>query len=115
MTVQPSTIVSRTTITLPDDAPIVLGNQRSLAISRDGTRLAYRAFTDSGVHIFTRSLDERAFRQVPATREASDLFVSPDGQVPVGKPFTQSVLTGSGGPPAVVATPTAAHILPLCV
>ena len=89
-------IVTRTTITLPEDAPIVLGVGRSLAISRDGTRISYRAVTASGVHIYTRALHERAFRKVPGTRQAADLFFSPDGQG-IGYPVSGKTTTGERG------------------
>jgi len=62
--------------------PLVYGNSNTpVALSPDGTRIAYVAF-DSGSSLpslYVRALDQFASTKIPATEAAIDPFFSPDG------------------------------------
>ena len=51
---------------------------RGLAISPDGTRLAYLSGTPT--RVFVRRLDQPAATELAGTQGATDVFFSPDGQ-----------------------------------
>lgn len=70
-------------ITLPEGSRMwfARGNRRpSLAISPDGSHLAYLAQSGSDREIYLRRIDEVRATPIPDTRGASNLFFSPDGQ-----------------------------------
>jgi Tol biopolymer transport system component/predicted Ser/Thr protein kinase len=69
--------VTRWTMTLPDD-PWLLGS--GLAISRDGTRLAYAGQTGGSSRIWVRMLDQPEGKPIPGTEGGLRPFFSPDGQ-----------------------------------
>jgi len=81
--------LQRLSIVLPSDRPVAFGwtPGHSLAISPDGTRLAYaspnlelpRGGTPQRL-LLVRSLETLAVRDVPGTEGASQPFFSPDGQ-----------------------------------
>jgi serine/threonine-protein kinase len=58
--------------------PIPKGWGSSIAISPDGTRLAFAA--GNPVRLFTRRLDQRDAAELPGTQGASTAFFSPDGR-----------------------------------
>ena len=78
--------VSRLSIPLPEGQrvpPAIEGgglNPRPIALSRDGSTLAYVALTDSGRYVFVRDLDSFESRALPGTRGAEGPFFSPDGE-----------------------------------
>jgi len=73
--------VTRLSIALPADAPIdVSHNRPSIALSADGSRLAYVATRNDTTQLYIRALDQTEARTVPGTEGASNPFFSPDGQ-----------------------------------
>ena len=80
--------VTRSTLTLP--ATERLGatgqglNWPSVALSPDGTHLAYVAVRDGIQQLFLRAMDQLESRPIPGTEDAWDPFFSPDGQWGVG-------------------------------
>jgi len=69
--------VTRWTTTLLASAP---ADGAGLAVSRDGTRLAYGEGTGSSRRIWVRMLDQVEGRLVPGTEGGFRPFLSPDGQ-----------------------------------
>jgi serine/threonine-protein kinase len=53
---------------------------RRLALSPDGSRLAYISIGDSGAHLYLRRLDQLEPTRVQGTEEAGTPFFSPDGE-----------------------------------
>src|SRR6202049_4649427 len=73
--------VQRFTITLPSDQQLAgLENGPAVALSPDGTHLAYVARQGSTQQIYLRALDNLEARPIPGTEGAVDSFFSPDGQ-----------------------------------
>ena len=84
---------------------------RAVALSPDGTTLAFAAAVQTGGRaIYVRKIDELAARILPGTEQAVELFFSPDSQwigfsagglkkIPVsgGQPITVSPLNANGG------------------
>lgn len=68
------------TIPLPADAPVHLRNQPALALSPDGTQLAYVADRSGGTQLYLRTMDQTEARPVPGTEGGGTPFFSPDGQ-----------------------------------
>ena len=76
-------VVSRFSIPLPKDKPLLLNTTPacSLAISPDGSRLVYVGRGDNGVRqLYVRSLNELEIKPIPGTEDARNPFFSPDGQ-----------------------------------
>ena len=71
----PTVPVTRFTITLPEGQPLIL-SRRAVALSPDGTRLAYAAV--GGMYL--RSMSELEPRAIPGTDTAVNPAFSPDGQ-----------------------------------
>ncbi|MHC4518018.1 MAG: protein kinase domain-containing protein, partial [Planctomycetota bacterium] len=76
-------VVSRLSIPLPPDKPLLVGAwpNRFVAISPDGTRLVYVArlgAKHTALHM--RSIDSLEIKPIPGTRGAHNPFFSPDGQ-----------------------------------
>ena len=71
--------VSRTTIPLPDGQRQPRKMEAPLAISPDGTLLAYVARDGTGAHLFLRPLDSFESRKIPGSEYANAPFFSPDG------------------------------------
>jgi len=113
--------VHRTSILLPDSAPLAFVGQdpygagrRSLALSPDGSTLVYVAHQGATTRLYRRRLDERRATPLPGTEGAYDVFFSPDGREVgffVGSELKKIAL--EGGPPTSLATPedptTGAH------
>jgi hypothetical protein len=73
--------VTRFTITLPLGQQLAgLDNGPAVALSPDGTRLAYVASQGGTQQIYVRAMDTLAARPVPGTEGAVEPFFSPDGQ-----------------------------------
>ena len=72
--------VVRTTITLPDGQrqPNLLS--APLAITRDGTRLAYVAQAEGSADLYLRDLSSEDSVKIPGTEDADTPFFSPDGE-----------------------------------
>lgn len=70
---------SRFSISLPIDASID-PRRGSVAVSRDGSRLAYVAATSGRSQLFLRSVDRDEPVAIAGTEDASDPFFSPDGE-----------------------------------
>jgi Tol biopolymer transport system component/predicted Ser/Thr protein kinase len=72
--------VTRFTLSLPPDQRLAGLDAPAIALSPDGTRLAYVA-TQSGVQeIYLRAMDSSEVRMIPGTEGARAPFFSPDGQ-----------------------------------
>ena len=67
-------------IALPDGDQIEDTNHLPLAISRDGSRIAYIGFRDGGRKLFLRNLGDPAPILLAGTEGARMPFFSPDGQ-----------------------------------
>ena len=70
----------RLSIALPDGDQIEDTNHLPLAISRDGSRIAYVGFRDGGRKLFLRNLGDAAPILLAGTEGARMPFFSPDGQ-----------------------------------
>jgi eukaryotic-like serine/threonine-protein kinase len=69
----------RLTMDLPQGVRLASESIPRLALTADGTRVAYVIRTDTGPTIYTRTLDQFEARPVPGTNDASAPFFSPDG------------------------------------
>lgn len=78
----PAKPVMRFTITLPPGQRLAELNRPALAVSPDGSELAYVATTQGGgtQQIYLRAMDSTETRPIPGTEGANNLFFSPDGQ-----------------------------------
>src|SRR3984893_17652373 len=73
--------VSRFTITLPPGEQLAgLGLGLAVALSPDGSRLAYVARQASTQQLYLRAMDSQEARPIPGTEGAVNPFFSPDGQ-----------------------------------
>jgi eukaryotic-like serine/threonine-protein kinase len=103
--------VTRFTITLPPGQRLAGFPQQALALSRDGTELAYVATGDVGrPRIYLRAMDTAEVKPVPGTEGGVSPFFSPDDQwlgffsdgilrkIPVSGGVSQG-LTGAGAAP----------------
>ena len=73
--------VTRTVITLPPGQQLPgLDAQPSLALSPDGSQLAYVAVQGSSQQLYLRPMDSLESRLIPGTEGAVNPFFSPDGQ-----------------------------------
>jgi len=74
--------VTRTVITLPPGQGLAALGQPALALSADGSQLAYVATTQGSDirQIYLRALDSLEARPVPGTEGATNPFFSPDGK-----------------------------------
>jgi Tol biopolymer transport system component/predicted Ser/Thr protein kinase len=73
--------VSRLTITLPPGQQLAgLDSGPAVALSPDGTRLAYVALQNGTQQIYLRAMDSLEARPIPGTEGATEPFFSPDGQ-----------------------------------
>jgi serine/threonine-protein kinase len=77
----PPRLVSRTVITLPQGQQLAgLENGPSVALSPDGTHLAYVARQGGAQQIYLRAIDSLEAKPIPGTAGAVNPFFSPDGQ-----------------------------------
>ncbi|MGA8607984.1 MAG: protein kinase [Candidatus Sulfotelmatobacter sp.] len=77
---EPPRPVSRMVITLPPGQRLAGLDQPAVALSQDGTHLAYVA-TQSGIQqLYLRAMDSLEARPIPGTEGATGPFFSPDGQ-----------------------------------
>lgn len=73
--------VTRFTISLPAGQRLVGLDTPAIALSPDGTRLAYIAAQGSGLpQLYLRAMASPDARPIPGTEGATDPFFSPDGQ-----------------------------------
>jgi Tol biopolymer transport system component len=72
--------VTRTVITLPPGDRLVGPDQPALALSPDGSHLAYAATRGSIAQLYLRSMDSLEARPISGTEGAYAPFFSPDGQ-----------------------------------
>ena len=72
--------VSRLTITLPAGDKLAAQDYPAVAISPDGTQLAYVAIRGGARQIYLRGLDSLEARPVAGTDGSDTPFFSPDGQ-----------------------------------
>jgi serine/threonine-protein kinase len=73
--------VTRTVITLPPGQQLAgLENGPALALSPDGSRLAYVARQGGTQQLYLRAMESQEVRPIPATEGAANPFFSPDGQ-----------------------------------
>ena len=71
--------VTRLTLSLPEGQRQPRNMSAPIAISPDGTLLAYAARDETGVHLFVRPLDSFEARKIPDSLHADAPFFSPDG------------------------------------
>jgi serine/threonine-protein kinase len=76
----PPLVVSRTVITLPPGQRLAVLDQPAVALSPDGTHLAYVAIQGSTQQLYLRAMDSSTPRPIPGTEGAVNPFFSPDGQ-----------------------------------
>jgi serine/threonine-protein kinase len=76
----PSQPVSRAVITLPPGQRLAGLDQPALALSRDGTQLAYVAIQGGTQQLYVRAMDSLDATPIPGTEGAVNPFFSPDGQ-----------------------------------
>jgi len=77
----PSQPVSRTVITLPAGQQLAgLDSGPAVAVSPDGTQLAYVARQGGAQQLYLRAMDSLEARSIPGTEGAVNPFFSPDGQ-----------------------------------
>jgi eukaryotic-like serine/threonine-protein kinase len=73
--------VTRTVITLPPGQELAgMENGAAVALSPDGTYLAYVASQGGDQQIYLRAMDSLEARSIAGTEGANELFFSPDGQ-----------------------------------
>ena len=70
----------RFVLALPEGQRVRDATGTTLALSRDGTRLAYVGRAGGGRRLYVRQLDQLEARPLPGTEEAASPFFSPDGQ-----------------------------------
>lgn len=72
---------TRFSFTLPEETTVPYLGQKSLALTQDGSRLAYVVLEpDGSSRIYQRPLDRLESSSVPDTRGAREPFFSPDGK-----------------------------------
>jgi eukaryotic-like serine/threonine-protein kinase len=76
----PPQLVSRTVITLPPGQRLAGLDQPAVALSPDGTHLAYVAIQGGKQQLYFRAIDNLAATPIPGTDGAVNPFFSPDSQ-----------------------------------
>ena len=72
--------VARLSLALPADQQFAgLGRMSPVALSPDGSSVAYVAIRDGNRQLYVRTLDSREARPLPGTEGAEGPFFSPDG------------------------------------
>jgi eukaryotic-like serine/threonine-protein kinase len=80
-TPSPQRTVSRLTITLPPGQQLAgLESGPAMALSPDGTHLAYVARQSGNQQLYVRAMDSQEAKPIPGTEGAVNPFFSPDGQ-----------------------------------
>jgi Tol biopolymer transport system component/predicted Ser/Thr protein kinase len=104
-TIKPSSPkpVVRLAVTLPPDQQLAV-DYPDLALSPDGTQLAYVALRGGVRQIYLRSLDSLEARPVPGTEGANNPFFSPDGRwLGFATNTKLAKISVSGGAPVTLA------------
>ena len=109
-----SEAVTRSVIALPESDMLALADfaparagRPSLALSRDGTQLAYVVARDGVAQLFLRRLDEFEGRPLPGTEGAFDPFFSPEGQwIGFFTPTELKKISVRGGTPQTLSAAT---------
>ncbi len=83
-----SSSLTKLTINLSADAPLVSNPANNLVISPDGRRIVYPAQLGSNTQLYLRQLDDVTVTPITGTEGATSAFFAPDGQ---------SVAFSSGG------------------
>jgi len=95
--------VVRSSIRLPEGVQLDGSGTPVLALSRDGSTLAFVGREDDGAHLYIRHMDTGEIAKVPQSRGAEGPFFSPDGQW-VG--FGCGAISGvDAGPPRLSKAP----------
>jgi Tol biopolymer transport system component len=76
----PSRSISHAVITLPPGQQLAGLDEPALALSDDGSQLAYVALQGNTQQIYLRSMDNPKARAIPGTEGGISPFFSPDGQ-----------------------------------
>jgi serine/threonine-protein kinase len=101
--------ISRSIIALPPDKALFSGSGTpALAISPDGRRVVYAAFSDPlASQLYIRALDEFEAQPVPGTEGASAPFFSPDGAAVAffAAGELKKVALGGGAPVVIAKAP----------
>ena len=109
----PAGPLTKLTVALPRDQRLSIrgGGSYPMAVSPDGTRIAYAAQTDSGIQLVVRPFDSFEATVLPGTADAKQPFFSPDGKWLAF--FTSDALMKvplDGGAPLKMATITSSSI-----
>ena len=106
-TLQP---VVRFVTALPADLRVTTWSRGIVALSRDGSHLAYAANRDDTAQLYLRSMDQLVAKPIPGTEDVTHPFFSPNGQwlgfFAGGKLKKVSV---SGGTPVVLCNVNSAN------
>jgi len=95
--------VTRLAMSLPPGQRLAL-DRPAIAISPDGTRLAYAALQGSASQLYLRAMDGLEARAIPGTEDARYPFFSPDGQwIGFAAGGKLKKVSLSGGPPVSLA------------
>ena len=102
--------VSRLVMTLAPGERLAGLDLTAMALSPDGTQLAYVAERDGTARLFLRALDSSESKPIPGTERASSPFFSPDGQwLGFFAANKLQKVAVSGGAPVVLASVVAAR------
>ncbi|MEE8350438.1 MAG: hypothetical protein V3R94_12760, partial [Acidobacteriota bacterium] len=72
--------VVRSLVALPADVRMADLTKGAVALSPDGTHLAYAATLGGATQLYLRTMDQLEAKPIPGTESASSPFFSPDGQ-----------------------------------
>ena len=76
----PTRPITRAVITLTPGQRLAALDQPAVALSPDGTHLAYVAFQGGTQQLYVRAMDSLEAKPIPGTEGATNPFFSPDGQ-----------------------------------
>ena len=102
--------VNRLAIVIPPGDELAAGDLPTIAVSRDGRRVVYRARRDGTMRLFHRALDRAEPEPIAHTENATAPFFSPDGRsVGFSRDGLLMIVRLAGGSP-VVLCPTAGPV-----
>ena len=97
----PAASIIRVGMAFPDGQELRGAGSRRVALSRDGTRMAYIGPSATGTQLWVRRLDELSARPLVGTEGALAPFFSPDGNAIAfftGNPGDLRTIPADGGP-----------------
>ncbi len=101
----PEPQVSRFSVALPGDERLAVARGTRIALSPDGSRLAYIGMAELGQQVWLRPRNALSAEPLPGTDQAVHVFFSPDGRRVGFLNEAQRLMTASlsGGPPVQLA------------